>query len=292
MYRFDMASQYGLKDPSWRSDVIPEIMDGKNILDFVDADILERLEALERCVPVLSVAVSIWSFSWSFRLHCGASEEEADEETAQAAAAAEGETSEDEVVHEVAETIRAKKAMVLARGRREKDRNHPRLNRAAMGMSGDKFAEHLEAVGIEADSIKSNLKKRGRSLTRKGAADSGDDSASDMEDVGSVRTGSVASKPSKKKGFRTQRSLSRARAVAAAGGSVEPEPRSRSRSRARNASRGEPEQGEGFKDAKQKVSSSLYQQVMVVVVVVVAILTRCAVCDPCDYGENRTRLGS
>ena len=50
MYRFDMSSHFDLKDPKWKSDVIPEIMDGKNILDFVDADILERLDALERCV--------------------------------------------------------------------------------------------------------------------------------------------------------------------------------------------------------------------------------------------------
>jgi nucleolar GTP-binding protein len=29
-------------------DVIPEIMDGKNVADFVDPDIAEKLEALER----------------------------------------------------------------------------------------------------------------------------------------------------------------------------------------------------------------------------------------------------
>lgn len=29
-------------------DIIPEIMDGKNIADFIDPDIAEKLEALER----------------------------------------------------------------------------------------------------------------------------------------------------------------------------------------------------------------------------------------------------
>ncbi len=48
VFRFDMSSHFDLKDASWKSDVIPEIMDGKNILDFVDADILERLDALEQ----------------------------------------------------------------------------------------------------------------------------------------------------------------------------------------------------------------------------------------------------
>lgn len=29
-------------------DIVPEIMDGKNVADFVDPDIAEKLEALER----------------------------------------------------------------------------------------------------------------------------------------------------------------------------------------------------------------------------------------------------
>lgn len=37
-----------LANPEWKMDVIPEIMDGKNVADFIDPDILEKLEALER----------------------------------------------------------------------------------------------------------------------------------------------------------------------------------------------------------------------------------------------------
>ena len=37
-----------LANPEWKEDIIPEIMDGKNIADFIDPDILEKLEALER----------------------------------------------------------------------------------------------------------------------------------------------------------------------------------------------------------------------------------------------------
>ena len=36
-----------LKNENWKYDVIPEFMDGKNIKDYVDADILEKLAALE-----------------------------------------------------------------------------------------------------------------------------------------------------------------------------------------------------------------------------------------------------
>lgn len=37
-----------LEDPEWKNDIMPEIMDGKNIADFIDPDILDKLEALER----------------------------------------------------------------------------------------------------------------------------------------------------------------------------------------------------------------------------------------------------
>ena len=37
-----------LKDPSWKYDIMPEVQDGKNIADFIDPDIVEKLEELER----------------------------------------------------------------------------------------------------------------------------------------------------------------------------------------------------------------------------------------------------
>ena len=37
-----------MENPEWKFDVIPEILDGKNIADFIDPDIEEKLEALER----------------------------------------------------------------------------------------------------------------------------------------------------------------------------------------------------------------------------------------------------
>ena len=36
-----------MENPEWKYDAIPEIMDGKNIADFVDKDILQRLDELE-----------------------------------------------------------------------------------------------------------------------------------------------------------------------------------------------------------------------------------------------------
>jgi hypothetical protein len=42
------AEDYILANDEWKNDIIPEIMDGKNIADFIDPDIAEKLEALER----------------------------------------------------------------------------------------------------------------------------------------------------------------------------------------------------------------------------------------------------
>jgi nucleolar GTP-binding protein len=42
------AENYILANDEWKDDTIPEIMDGKNIADFIDPDIAEKLEALER----------------------------------------------------------------------------------------------------------------------------------------------------------------------------------------------------------------------------------------------------
>ena len=41
------ADHWDLKESEWINDCIPEIMDGKNIADFVDPDILQRLDELE-----------------------------------------------------------------------------------------------------------------------------------------------------------------------------------------------------------------------------------------------------
>lgn len=46
---FRFTAEWDLTDPSWRYDAIPEIVDGKNVLDYIDPDILEKLAELEVC---------------------------------------------------------------------------------------------------------------------------------------------------------------------------------------------------------------------------------------------------
>lgn len=44
----DYREQYDLEDDEWRFDAIPEIIDGKNIADYIDPDIEKKLAALEK----------------------------------------------------------------------------------------------------------------------------------------------------------------------------------------------------------------------------------------------------
>jgi len=48
VYSVDIWRRAILEDTSWKYDVIPEIMDGHNVIDFVDPDIDKRLQELEK----------------------------------------------------------------------------------------------------------------------------------------------------------------------------------------------------------------------------------------------------
>ena len=46
--KFLKTEHYLLENIDWKYDKIPEIMNGKNIADFVDKDILNKLEEIEK----------------------------------------------------------------------------------------------------------------------------------------------------------------------------------------------------------------------------------------------------
>ncbi|KZV72823.1 P-loop containing nucleoside triphosphate hydrolase protein [Peniophora sp. CONT] len=48
VFNINIKQDYFLANPEWKQDIIPEILDGKNVADFIDPDIADRLEALER----------------------------------------------------------------------------------------------------------------------------------------------------------------------------------------------------------------------------------------------------
>lgn len=47
VYNVDLKALYMLDDDEWRHDTMPEVLDGKNVYDYLDADIAAKLQALE-----------------------------------------------------------------------------------------------------------------------------------------------------------------------------------------------------------------------------------------------------
>lgn len=47
-FEADLKAGYDLENPEWKYDVVPEMIDGKNVIDYVDPDIDRMLEELER----------------------------------------------------------------------------------------------------------------------------------------------------------------------------------------------------------------------------------------------------
>ena len=48
IFYFPLREEFKLENPDWKYDIWPEFMDGKNVFDFVDKDILKKVEALEK----------------------------------------------------------------------------------------------------------------------------------------------------------------------------------------------------------------------------------------------------
>ncbi|RIA93698.1 GTP binding protein 4, partial [Glomus cerebriforme] len=146
VYNVDLKKKYQLKNDEWKYDAIPEIMDGKNIIDFVDPDIAEKLDALEREEQKLEVEGYYDSV-----------EEMVD--------------SEEEETKRLAETIKEKKKLIIQAHRaRKMMKNRPIIPRTATTkVSVEEMEEQLGQLGLDTSAI------RARSLTRKRKRSEADD---------------------------------------------------------------------------------------------------------------------
>lgn len=140
----EWRKKYQLKNPEWRFDIMPEIMDGHNIADFIDPEILQKLEELER------------------------EEELRDQE---AANAMEAEDEDDiELTEEQEETvkqIREKKKYFHKKHILESGHNRPHVTRNRHQREGlDTFADNMNELGLDAS--KAVAAMRSRSQSRQG----------------------------------------------------------------------------------------------------------------------------
>ncbi|KAJ2698373.1 Nucleolar GTP-binding protein 1 [Coemansia sp. IMI 203386] len=149
VYNVDLKKRYMLASDEWKYDVIPEIIDGKNIADFIDPDIEEKLAELEREEEKLA-AEGLYD----------SPEEETDEE--------------DVRIRSIARRIRERK-QIIAQESRIRDVNRSKLttkDKASISTTGD-FSEHLQRLGLDASLANETAgrigRKRGRSESRDAA---------------------------------------------------------------------------------------------------------------------------
>lgn len=137
VYVCDYRKYYLLEDEDWRWDAIPEIMDGKNVIDFYDPDIEERLRALE--------------------------EEEAALE-AQGAYAPEESDEDDLDEEELALHAAIREKQIISRKNSNVSSTNVPRKFSQRGRDENEIREKLENVGYDADGLLDHI--RGRKRTR------------------------------------------------------------------------------------------------------------------------------
>jgi len=140
--------KYLLSNNEWNLDVIPEIKNGHNIADYIDPDILERLNQLEK------------------------EEDEREQELASNSTMNEEQLDElDDEEVELLEKIREKKGQLILQSRLERGHNHPPVPHK-FDPEGDKTIERFESsmreLGIDPTNATERIRSRSVSTSRIG----------------------------------------------------------------------------------------------------------------------------
>ena len=144
VYNVDLKQDYLLDDDDWKHDRVPEVLNGKNVYDFIDPDIDAKLAALEQ-------------------------EEEKLE--------AEGYYDSDESIEDAdqaeirmkADLIREKRALIMNENKMRKSlKNRAVIPRSAKAKKLSELENHLDSLGYDATAIaaRARSKSRGRDLVR------------------------------------------------------------------------------------------------------------------------------
>jgi nucleolar GTP-binding protein len=158
VYSASLKKHYILANDEWKEDILPEILDGHNVADFLDPDILERCEELER--------------EEGLRL---------EEQAAQDAFEIDGHELTEEQ-KEILSQIRKKKAQLIQEHRMKKRTAEsrpvvPRKFDKDRKFTTNRMGRQLSSMGVDPSAAiarsKSRGRKRDRSLSR--AAADGDD---------------------------------------------------------------------------------------------------------------------
>jgi len=143
VFNVDLKKKYLLENPEWKYDVIPEIWEGKNVADFIDTDIQEQLDELEREEEKLEAEGFYKS-----------EEEDMD--------------SEDEALEATANAITEHNRLTRITARLKTTKNRPTLPSTAIKRNVSAMSDHLEKMGLDPTEARARSRgvKRARSESR------------------------------------------------------------------------------------------------------------------------------
>jgi nucleolar GTP-binding protein len=165
VYVCDYRKYYTLEDENWRFDTVPEVFDGKNVMDFFDPDIEQHLNALEEEERQLEES--------------GAYEWDDDEDDL---------TDSDRLLHQA---IKEKRMIA-----KKESRVFDPMPRSVLirGVPTEELRDRLESVGYEADAVLERFsrgRKRERSFKSDDAMEVDDESAGQRKSSSRGRSTSV-----------------------------------------------------------------------------------------------------
>ncbi|XP_070584940.1 GTP-binding protein 4 [Erythrolamprus reginae] len=138
-YILDLKKYWDLMNPSEKYDVIPEIWEGHNIADYIDPDIMSKLEQLEK-------------------------EEELKEKAGEYDSDSESEDEEMMGIRLLAQQIREKKKLKILESK-EKDVHGPRMPRTAKKVQQKTLEREMASLGL--DVAGNYVERSSRSVARK-----------------------------------------------------------------------------------------------------------------------------
>lgn len=194
VYSSDDRKRFLLAEPSWRYDVVPEIIGGHNVADFVDPDIDARLAELEREEDELEA------------LHAA---------TFGADMGDEGDELDEEQVKDLAAIRHRKRVLVTGHRLKKGTANNravvPHATRARTQLNTNTMRQSLESMGLDASAAVGRARARSASRVGRKRTRSLDSSVAggDMELDGSAVT-------PKRLHSSKSRSMSRGRALSVA----------------------------------------------------------------------------
>ena len=161
VYNVDLKDKYMLENPEWKHDKIPEVFDGKNVYDFIDPDIEQKLAALEEEEEKLEAEGYY----------------DSDEEL---------EDAEDAEIRMKADLIREKRQLIRNEAKMKKSlKNRAIIPRTSIRKKLTDMEDHLDSLGLDTTSLaaRARSQSRGRSVlrSRTGTEDAMDVDSPDYE---------------------------------------------------------------------------------------------------------------